>query len=53
MMAETAVHVVPLVNPGGVTINRFGEAGIQNEYYKVLMREYYLHDKADLSWKGY
>lgn len=52
ILADTAIHVIPMSNPDGVTISQFGEAGIRNEYYRLLMRECYQRDKASLSWQG-
>lgn len=38
LMENTAIHVVPMINPDGVSISQFGFEGIQNENVKERVR---------------
>lgn len=38
LMENTVIHVVPMINPDGVTISQFGFEGIQSEHVKERVR---------------
>lgn len=50
LFEKTAVHIVPMSNPDGVSISQFGEAGISQESYRQILRESYFRDKELLAY---
>lgn len=51
LFRDTAVHIVPMSNPDGVTISQFGIGGIKNEDIRDLIYECYLRDRKTIVWE--
>ena len=51
LFQKAAIHVVPMTNPDGVSISQYGENGIRNDAYKLIMRESYFRDKELLEYR--
>lgn len=51
IFSNTAVHVVPMVNPDGVTISQLGIEALNDPYYGDLIRDCYQIDYPTLVYK--
>lgn len=47
MLSQTAIHFIPMVNPDGITISQFGEAGIRSEGLRQGIQSIYQADVAE------
>lgn len=43
---QAAVHIVPMMNPDGISISQFGLAGIKNEQIQKEIKQWYNRDKT-------
>lgn len=48
LLENTAIHIVPMSNPDGVTISQIGIDGLNNAKYQKLVQECYERDKEYL-----
>lgn len=46
LFGEYAVHIIPMLNPDGVSISRFGEEGIKSPFIAAEVREIYKNAAA-------
>ena len=46
LFADTAVHIVPMVNPDGIAISQFGEAALRSPELVQMVRACYAYDVA-------
>lgn len=52
LLENTAIHIVPMTNPDGVTISQMGIDGLNNERYKSMVQECYERDKEYLVYES-
>lgn len=45
---KTAIHVVPMTNPDGVTISQLGVSALNNQEFAKIIYECYERDKETL-----
>lgn len=41
LLGDYAIHIIPMLNPDGVSISRFGEKGINSKFLSAEVREIY------------
>lgn len=51
LLEHTAIHVIPMANPDGVTISQLGAEELNREELGELVYECYQRDKEDLVWE--
>lgn len=51
LLEHTAIHVIPMANPDGVTISQLGAEALKREELGELVYECYQRDKEDLVWE--
>ena len=47
LLGNVAVHIVPMVNPDGITISQFGVSALRSSDLRQIVNQCYAQDKAD------
>lgn len=47
ILAGVAIHIVPMVNPDGITISQFGVSALRSSELRQIVNQCYAQDKAD------
>ena len=47
LLGNVAVHIVPMVNPDGITISQFGVSALRSSDLRQVVNQCYAKDKAD------